>query len=41
MGGPNGDRVNFGEFIKNNIHLYKFRNNHELDVNESAGNEKI
>jgi 20S proteasome subunit beta 4 len=37
LGGPTGDRVNFGEFIKNNIHLYKYKNNYELDTEECAG----
>ena len=37
LGGPVGDRINFGELMKNNIHLYKYRNNHQLETEESAG----
>jgi hypothetical protein len=37
LGGPVGDRVNFGEFIKNNIHLHKYKNGFKLNTAESAG----
>jgi hypothetical protein len=37
LGGPVGDRVQFGEYVKNNIHLYKYRNQYELGTEESAG----
>lgn len=37
LGGPVGDRVQFGELAKNNIHLYKYRHQYELGTEESAG----
>ncbi len=37
LGGPVGDRVQFGEYVKNNIHLYKYRHQYELGTEDSAG----
>ncbi len=37
IGGPVGDRINFGELMKNNIHLYKYRNNQQLGTEEASG----
>ena len=37
LGGPVGDRVMFGEYIKNNVHLYKYKNQYKLGTEETAG----
>ena len=37
IGGPVGDRINFGEYVKNNIHLYKYKHGFKLNTAESAG----
>jgi 20S proteasome subunit beta 4 len=37
IGGPVSDRNVFGQFIKNNIHLYKFKHGFKLNTAESAG----
>eukprot|EP01017_Pseudomicrothorax_dubius_P038631 TRINITY_DN5822_c0_g1_i1.p1 TRINITY_DN5822_c0_g1~~TRINITY_DN5822_c0_g1_i1.p1 ORF type:complete len:190 (-),score=63.38 TRINITY_DN5822_c0_g1_i1:144-713(-) len=36
MGGEIGDRLNFGEYIQKNIHLYTFRTGIKLNVREAA-----
>lgn len=37
MGGPVSDRVNFGAFVRNNIHLHKYQHGFKLNTAESAG----